>query len=91
MTPLDHDPHLLEAVLLSALQTPCGVTGATARARSRTLQPLRALDSDVTVRHALRRYHREGWIRESDAGRFELTGLGEQRLLWHVQWKRVAP
>lgn len=86
----EHDPLLLEAVLLSALQTPCGVTGATARARSRTPQSLRALDSDVTVRHALRRYHREGWIREGDPGRFELTGLGEQRLLWHQQMGRLA-
>ena len=86
----EHDSLLLEAVLLSALQTPRGVTGAIARARSRTPQPLRALDSDVTVRHALRRYHREGWIREADSGRFELTGLGEQRLLWHKQCNRVS-
>lgn len=82
------DPTLLEAVLLAALESPCGITGALARARTLTSAPLPALDRDETVRHALARYLREHWIQvlpSPGSPRYHLTGLGEQRLLWHRQ------
>ncbi|GGR62429.1 hypothetical protein GCM10008959_25510 [Deinococcus seoulensis] len=84
MTP---DPSLLEAVLLAALESPCGITGALARSRTLTPAPLPALDRDETVRCALARYVREHWIQvlPGAAPRYHLTGLGEQRLLWHRQ------
>lgn len=88
MTP-DVTPLLLEAVLLAALETPCGITGALARARTLTPAPLPALERDETVRHALARYVREYWIQvlpsPGSRPRYHLTGLGEQRLLWHQQ------
>ncbi|MCD0155728.1 hypothetical protein [Deinococcus sp. 6GRE01] len=82
------DPLLLEAALLAALASPCGMTGALARARTLTPAPLPALDRDETVRHALARYVRENWIQvlpSPGSPRYHLTGLGEQRLLWHRQ------
>ncbi|SMB85846.1 hypothetical protein [Deinococcus hopiensis] len=80
-------PLLLEAALLRALEAgPAGLIGIRARARLLLPQHLPALENECTLVRALERLHRERWISVLNPGpapRYQLTGLGEARTLWH--------
>lgn len=75
----------LEAALLAALHaSPAGLQGLTARAR--TLAQAPGLTHEVSIRAALQKFERDGWISVQPGRhpRYALTPLGRDRHAWHL-------